>query len=209
MLVMHATQENNTFSALDSQESQIKTLKTPFFENLEQSDLFQGVVEKLIDGILILTEKKELLYSNKNAQIILGKLHQNKTNSNIVPEEVWYVCQSLIQSRSLFPNQCWTIQSRIFTEYSTILDIQARWFNIEMIENPCLLITLEDRNQAIKNVAVEEAQFYQLTRREKEVWLLHRGHYTYKEIASELSITPNTVKKHMKSIHAKQKKILQ
>lgn len=208
MLVMHATQKNNAFSALDSKESKIKTLNIPFFENLEQSGLFQEIVEKLIDGILIVTEQKELLYSNKNAQIILGKLHQSKANSHIVPEEIWYVCQSLIQSRSLFPNQCWTIQSRIFTEYSTILDIQARWFNMETIKKNCMLITLEDRSQAIKNVAVEEAQFYQLTRREKEVWLLHRGHYTYKEIASELSITPNTVKKHMKSIHAKQKKIV-
>jgi DNA-binding CsgD family transcriptional regulator len=205
---MHATQENNVFNAFNSQRSQIKSLKTSFFENLEQPDLFQKVVEKLIDGILIVTEQKELIYSNENAQRILGKLHQGKVNTNIIPEEIWYVCQSLIQSRSLFPNQCWTIQSRIFTEYSTILDIQVRWFHIETIETPCLLITLEDRHQAIKNVAAEEAQFYQLTRREKEVWLLHRGHYTYKEIASELSITPNTVKKHMKSIHAKQKKIV-
>ncbi len=208
MSVMHATQENNAFNTFNSQESQIKSLKTSFFENLEQPDLFQEVVEKLIDGILIVTEKKEVIYSNENAQRILGKLHQGKVNTNIIPEEIWYVCQSLIQSRSLFPNQCWTIQSRFFTEYSTILDIQVRWFHIETIEIPCLLITLEDRHQAIKNVAAEEAQFYQLTRREKEVWLLHRGHYTYKEIASELSITPNTVKKHMKSIHAKQKKIL-
>lgn len=207
-MVMHATQENNVFNAFNSQRSQIKSLKTSFFENLEQPDLFQKVVEKLIDGILIVTEQKELIYSNENAQRILGKLHQGKVNTNIIPEEIWYVCQSLIQSRSLFPNQCWTIQSRIFTEYSTILDIQVRWFHIETIETPCLLITLEDRHQAIKNVAAEEAQFYQLTRREKEVWLLHRGHYTYKEIASELSITPNTVKKHMKSIHAKQKKIV-
>ncbi len=208
MLVMHATKENNGFNAFNSQESQIKLLKTSFFENLEQSSLFQGVIEKLIDGILIVTEQKELIYSNENAQRILGKLHQGRANTNIVPKEIWYVCQSLIQSRSLFPNQCWTIQSKIFTEYSTILEIQVRWFHMETIKIPCLLITLEDRNQAIKNVAVEEAQFYQLTRREKEVWLLHRGHYTYKEIASELSITPNTVKKHMKSIHAKQKKIV-
>ena len=154
---------------------------------------------------MIVTEQKKLIYSNENAQRILGKLHQGKVNTNIIPEEIWYVCQFLIQSRSLFPNQCWTIQSRIFTEYSTTLDIQVRWFHIETIEIPCLLITLEDRHQAIKNVAAEEAQFYQLTRREKEVWLLHRGQYTYKEIASELCITPNTVKKHMRSIHAKQK----
>jgi DNA-binding CsgD family transcriptional regulator len=77
--------------------------------------------------------------------------------------------------------------------------------NIENLQLSCLLITVEDRDKAIKNIAVEEAQSYRLTRREKEVWLLHRDRYTYKQIASELCITPNTVKKHMKSIHAKQK----
>jgi DNA-binding CsgD family transcriptional regulator len=49
-------------------------------------------------------------------------------------------------------------------------------------------------------MAFEEVQRYGLSVREGEVWVLHRKGYTYKDIAQKLNITPNTVKKHMKSI---------
>jgi RNA polymerase sigma factor (sigma-70 family) len=68
-----------------------------------------------------------------------------------------------------------------------------------------LLLTIEDRQQAIINLVLEEADRYGLTPREKNVWLLHHNNYTYKQIAAELGITPNTVKKHMRSIYAKKK----
>lgn len=206
MLVMHPTKENNAFKGSNSQNSKIKALNPSFCQHNEQSNVvLQGVLEDLIDGILILTEQKELVYANESARRIVCKLNQGRVHPNPVPKEIWHVCQSLIQSRSLFPNQRWMLESKIFTEDSMAIDIRVRWLNIEMLQKTCLLITVEDRYQAIKNIAVEEAQSYRLTRREKEVWLLHRGHYTYKQIASELCITPNTVKKHMKSIHAKQK----
>lgn len=205
MLVMHATKENNGFNNSDSLDPDIKALRLSFLRATEQSDLLQGVIEDLIDGTLILTEQKEIIYANENARRILGKLNQGRTHSHIVPKEIWHVCQALIQSRRLFPNQHWMIESRIFTEDSTVLDVRVQWLTLEKLKLSCLLITIEDRDKAIKNIAVEEAQSYRLTRREKEVWLLHRDRYTYKQIASELCITPNTVKKHMKSIHAKQK----
>ena len=205
MLVMHATKENNAFNASDSQYSKIQLFNPAVVQSSEQLDLLKGVIEDLFDGILILTEQKDLIYVNESARKILGQLNQGRAHPSLVPQEIWQVCQFLIQSRSLFPNQHWMIESRIFTEESMALDIRVRWLNIENLQLSCLLITVEDRDKAIKNIAVEEAQSYRLTRREKEVWLLHRDRYTYKQIASELCITPNTVKKHMKSIHAKQK----
>ncbi|MGA7937024.1 MAG: LuxR C-terminal-related transcriptional regulator [Kovacikia sp.] len=77
------------------------------------------------------------------------------------------------------------------------------------MQRPCVLVTLEDRLQSIQNAAISEGQKYGLTPRETEVWLRHRANYSYKEIASELYITFNTVKKHMKSIYAKQHLILE
>ena len=206
MLVMHATKENNAFKASDSQYSKIQLFNPDVVQSSEQFDLLKGVIEDLFDGILILTEQKDLIYVNESARKILCQLNQGRAHPSLVPQEIWQVCQFLIQSRSLFPNQHWMIESRIFTEESMALDIRVRWLNIESLQLSCLLITVEDRDKAMKNIAVEEAQSYRLTRREKEVWLLHRDRYTYKQIASELCITPNTVKKHMKSIHAKQKK---
>jgi DNA-binding CsgD family transcriptional regulator len=37
------------------------------------------------------------------------------------------------------------------------------------------------------------------------VWLLQQNNYTYKQIAAELGITPNTVKKHVRNIYAKRR----
>ena len=48
-----------------------------------------------------------------------------------------------------------------------------------------------------------EAQKYNLTERETQVWVLKRAGYTYKVIAAKLHIAEDTVKKHIKSIHAK------
>ena len=67
---------------------------------------------------------------------------------------------------------------------------------------------MEDVYQPIQNIAIAEAEKYRLTPREKDVWLLYRANYTYKQIAAELCITLNTVKKHMKSIYSKQTEIL-
>ena len=54
-------------------------------------------------------------------------------------------------------------------------------------------------------LALTEADRYGLTPREAEVWLLRRANRPCKEIAVDLRISLNTVKKHMKSILAKQK----
>jgi DNA-binding CsgD family transcriptional regulator len=121
----------------------------------------------------------------------------------MIPQEIEHICQSLVHSRSLFPGQHWLIESNIFANDSTALRISARWFQIDCLEHSCLLLTLEDRYQVHKNIAADEAQKCGLTAREKEVWLLHRANYTYKQIALELSISTNTVKKHMRSIYAK------
>jgi hypothetical protein len=192
----------NLSAALNSQPelTDIDTL-----QNFEQTTGLKEEIENLIDGILILTDQKELIYANGSARKLLQQLNQNKARSNSVPREIWYICQSLIRSRSLFPNQNWLIQSDIFTGDSTALHIRARWLNSETLGQPCLLLMLEDRYQVIQDILIEEAQQYGLTSREKEVWLLHRANYTYKQIASKLCITPNTVKKHMRSIHIKQK----
>lgn len=203
---MKTNKGNNLFNASDLQASVFKFQNSSFSYTInEKPILLQGSIDNLIDGILIVTDQRELIYANEIARRILCKLNQNRSNVNLVPREIWHICQSLIQSRSLFPNQRWLIESTIFANNSTTLNVRARWLMLETVNNPCILVTVEDQYQAIRNIAVEEAQDYGLTRREKEVWVLHRGQYTYKQIASELCITPNTVKKHMRSIHAKQK----
>jgi DNA-binding CsgD family transcriptional regulator len=62
---------------------------------------------------------------------------------------------------------------------------------------------LEDQHQVNKVRAIAEARKYGLTDREAQVWLLKRTGHSYKSIAAQLYIAEDTVKKHIKSIHAK------
>jgi DNA-binding NarL/FixJ family response regulator len=70
--------------------------------------------------------------------------------------------------------------------------------------DPHILVILENQKQSWQNLAITEAIRYNLSPREADVWALHRIGYTYQEIASELHIALNTVKKHMKNTYAKQ-----
>ena len=186
-----------------------ETLQNYAFQtNCEETTLPQEVIEDLIDGVLILTDKRELIYANDCARRVLRQLHQCRSLANQIPEEVWHICQALIDSRHLFPNQYWLIESKVFIGNSIVFNVRARWLKLESRERPCLLLNIRDQCQYIKDIVNEESQKYGLTSREKEIWLLHRAHYTYKQVALELCITPNTVKKHMKSIYSKQKAML-
>ena len=195
--------------------SQIREFRTSlrsnaFSNSLERDILSEKALEDLIDGVLILTEQKELLYANDCARRILRQLDREDTLTPVsdpVPDEIWYLCQTLIESRHLFPDQYWLIESQVFIDSSVIFNVRARWFKLEAREQSCIILSIRDHYQSIKDIAIEESQKYRLTSREKEIWLLHRANYTYKRIASELCITPNTVKKHMKNIYLKQKAI--
>ena len=175
-----------------------------------QSDslLLQGVIESFFDGILILTEQGELVQVNNLARQICEQLTQGKPQPNSVPKKIWRVCQALIESRSLYHNQPVIIESEVTTDKLTIFRIRTRWFKLSAIEHPYLLVILEDRYQSAQNLASAEVDKYGLTPREAEVWLLRRRHYALKEIATELSISLNTVKKHLKNIHAKRETVL-
>ncbi len=95
------------------------------------------------------------------------------------------------------------MSDEIVIDKSTILRVRVRWLDLDKVNTSCLLITIENRYESLKNTALAEVKQYDLTQREGEIWLLHRSNYTYKEIAEQLYITINTVKKHMKNIHAK------
>ncbi|MBE9112966.1 helix-turn-helix transcriptional regulator [Nodosilinea sp. LEGE 07298] len=154
---------------------------------------------------MVFNDQQKLIYASEAAYRVLSRLKQSENPQNLIPNEIWHICQSLVQSRHLFPDQNWLIEFDIFTNAATTLHICSRWLNLDVIDHPCLLLTIEDRQQAILNLVIEEAERYGLTPREKEVWLLQQSNCTYKQIAAELGITPNTVKKHMRSIYAKKK----
>jgi DNA-binding CsgD family transcriptional regulator len=80
---------------------------------------------------------------------------------------------------------------------------------LEVSQRPCLLLQLQDQNQPIQGLAIAEAQCWGLTPRETEVWLLRRAGHLRKDIAANLFITIETVKKHLKNIQAKRQAVVE
>lgn len=172
----------------------------------EQNAINLDWIRECLNGILVFTTQQNLVYASDDAYDILSCFHsQGINNYGDIPEEILHICQSLIQSRLLFPHQNWLMEFDIVTQNAAIIHIRSRWLKGETLEEPYLILLLEDRQQAVTHILLEEAKKYGFTPREKQVWMLHRNSLTYKQIAKKLDITPNTVKKHMRSIHAKRK----
>lgn len=167
--------------------------------------LLQGIMEGLIDGVLILSEQGEIVQANRFADKICAQINQSRSQSAAVPASIWKICQTLIQSRQTYPNQEFVLESEIGLNETTRLRVRVRWLSLATAANSYLLVILEDQKQAIQNLAIAEIDKYKLTPREAEVWLLYRTHYSYKEIAVALYISCNTVKKHLKNIRSKQR----
>ncbi|HEY9295682.1 MAG TPA: LuxR C-terminal-related transcriptional regulator [Phormidium sp.] len=177
--------------------------KLGFSQDLEPYYLFHGILEGFIDGILIFTEAGELLHANQSAKEICQQLSNGQSNQ--IPEEIWQICHSLINSKKLFPGQKIVLESEITQGNAGHFRLRVRWFKLEQMPQECLLVTIEDKHQSLREIVSNDVHQYDLTPREAEVWLLYRANYSYKEIAEKLYITINTVKKHMKNIHAKRK----
>ncbi|MDZ8055507.1 MAG: helix-turn-helix transcriptional regulator [Aulosira sp. ZfuVER01] len=167
-------------------------------------DLLQAIIESFVDGIFILTTEGQLIHTNEFARSICRQLMPEETASNAVPEEIWRVCQSLIESRELFPDEKIIIESEIEPKPTVKFRLRARWLQLCASKHNFLLVTVEDCNQYSQSIAIADAKKYNLTDREIEVWQLRRANLSYREIANQLYITINTVKKHLKNIYAKQ-----
>ncbi len=170
--------------------------------------LLQGVLESLLDGVIILTDRGEWVYGNHVAHQICQRLNAGKLEQAL-PAEIWRACSALIESRDLYPEQPITIESELHLNPVTTFRIRVRWLMLSDTQRPYLVVLLEDCHQSLQSRAITEVQQYQLTPRQTEVWLLFRTGYSYQQIATELYISLNTVKRHMKAIHARRKSSLE
>ncbi|MDZ8222422.1 MAG: helix-turn-helix transcriptional regulator [Nostoc sp. CmiVER01] len=169
----------------------------------KRADFLQEVIEGLEDGILILSQTGEIIHANASARRLCCQFNQGNFNQNFVPPVIWNFCESLFNSRYLFSDKLVILSDEIVLDKSNIFRIRVRLLDLEGFEVPCLLVTIENQYESVKNVALTEVKKFDLTPREAEIWLLYRSNYSYKEIATKLYITINTVKKHMKNIYTK------
>ena len=195
---------NRHLTTVESLNSSGKQPNAPYAQHSKPPYLLQAIIEGFVDGVLILTEQGKWVHANQRARRICQQFSSDPLERKSVPLPIWRICESLLDSRELFPEQRLIIEAEVDTHHAEILRVRVRWLQLDKSDSPYLLVTLEDRNQSANNTAIAEAQKYNLTPREAEVWSLRRDNYSYKEIAAKLYITINTVKKHLKNVYAKQ-----
>lgn len=201
---MLAPKLNRHLKTVEKQNSSDKWLKASHSQHSKHLNLLQAIIEGFMDGVLILTDQGELIHANQRALRICQQFSSEQLQPNLVPLPIWRICESLLDSRELFPEQTMIIEVEIDTYNAEVLRVRVRWLQFDPSDAPNLLVTIENRSQSTNNTAFTEAQQYNLTPRESEVWSLRRANYSYKEIAAKLYITTNTVKKHLKNVYAKQ-----
>ncbi len=173
-----------------------------------QAALLVAAIENSTFGLIIVSQNGTILHKNKLAHLLLKQMPC--PSAKAIPDILWHPCQSLIENQTdasaIFPaDYTIVLEDEIFTEHGTIY-MRVQWFDwddTDCSRKNCFLITLENRQQSLAVIASHEAQRYGLTTREADVWRLKRMGNSYKEIASELYISENTVKKHLKNIYTK------
>ncbi|MDJ0707846.1 MAG: LuxR C-terminal-related transcriptional regulator [Leptolyngbyaceae cyanobacterium MO_188.B28] len=166
--------------------------------------LAQAILASWFDGVLILSQQGRWVQANLAASQICDRLAPGSSEAQITPSPIWSVCLDLIHNPSQSPHHPLIAEAEIRLNENDFFRIRARWFNYSDSPLPHLLVILEDRGRSIYAQAISEVDLFNLSPREAEVWLLHRTHFSYKEIAAELFISVHTVKKHMKNIRNKQ-----
>ncbi|MGC1308581.1 MAG: LuxR C-terminal-related transcriptional regulator [Phormidesmis sp.] len=161
--------------------------------------ILRAALEGLPDGFIIADRTGEIEKINTSAKRICNLL---SPADNQLPIEIWRMCKSAIAAQNALSLENTRIDADIILPIGTV---RIRVQNIHLTQTPYLLIVLEDRQQTLHNKALSDAALLGLTKRETEVWQLKLCGADYNEISTKLWISLNTVKKHIKNIHAKQR----
>lgn len=169
---------------------------------MSENFLFQAVLECYLDGILIADHKGKIIVANKTARQICQRLAPETEPGDRLPIALWKVCEVMLQYHTDLADDRVMIDEQLELEPAGYVRVRVQWMVSQAPEGQ-LLVTLEDTLHAAEHQAIAESRWFGLTQRETEVWLLRRANCTYRAIAKQLHITVDTVKKHIKSIHAK------
>lgn len=196
------TQKRQSVSSNLSSQRHNALGSTAIVNNLEDTVILQGILESL-DGILIASDRGDVLHSNRRADCLCRQLMPESTQLNVLPRQIWQSCQALIKNQDASLAQRVVLDEEVRMNESVVIRVRICWIDLNNIDRPCLLIMMEDKYESARYRAIAESWKYGLTVRETEVWQLKRIGCTYKQIAAQLHIAEDTVKKHIKNIYAR------
>lgn len=181
-------------------QTDLSSASQPATQSVGHLSILRAALENLQDGFIIANQSGIVHQINEPAQRICDLL---KAKENVIPVEVWHVCESAIANQNLLSFKKIGLDAEIILP--EIGTVRVRVQTIKIAQDTCLLIVLEDRQQTIRNRALSDATLFGLTERETEIWQLRLRGDGYKEISAALWISVDTVKKHVKNILAKRR----
>ncbi|WP_196358118.1 helix-turn-helix transcriptional regulator [Nodosilinea nodulosa] len=123
-----------------------------------------------------------------------------------LPSQIRTLCKVMLESREEFPDQRLQLHEEIDIGSEGCIHLNGEWVDWGEAESTYLLITLENPAELSVQRAAFDAHRYQLTAREADVWQLALQGLSYGDIAAQLFVSLNTVKRHMKSIYEKRRR---
>ncbi len=180
----------------------------PTQENNANLPLLSAVLEGFVDGILVLTEDGTCVHSNQKGRALCRDLSDGNSTSPL-PASLKAMCVHLLESREFYPDTLLVLTQELTSRFGHKIRARTQWLDLPGTAHTYLLVSLENQTRSAHASAMLEAIQYNLTPRERAVWVLRRANRTYDEIAQELYITVNTVKRHLKSIYAKRKEVVE
>jgi DNA-binding CsgD family transcriptional regulator len=164
------------------------------FTAVSENLTFTSVLEGLLDAILISDIQGEVLYTNLSAQKICHQLQLGHLQNHAI----WSICE-LLKSQA---DRDLILESELM-----IAEIQYRirvqWLNTHAAQDDRLIVRFENQQHSMRCAAMFESQWFGLTTREAEVWELRSQGKSRREIADQLFISIDTVKKHLANIKMK------
>lgn len=168
--------------------------------------IFETFIDQLFpsQGLLLLDQSGRLIQSSPKARQLCQVLCDLEPQGDSqIPIVIKSLIQQLIESRKLFPSQSIQLQDDLYLDNGVPIHLQAEWIHIDPQSPSYIVITLENVAEVTHQRSLFDAYRYGFTPRETEIWELHLLGLSYRQIADECTITINTVKRHMKSIHGK------
>ena len=164
-------------------------------------------LDLIMDSYLLLNSDRKIVLSNPKADQLLQKIQSatqqtSREEPKSLPDSVVQTCQLLLENSEYLSDHALPPQAMLTVHPG--IQMRISLVDTGLGSEPLFLIALEDKSQASIAQATVDQWLYGLTNREKEVWSLRLQDFSYQDIATELYLSVNTVKKHMKTILAKQ-----
>ncbi|MBF2089153.1 MAG: helix-turn-helix transcriptional regulator [Synechococcales cyanobacterium K44_A2020_017] len=179
-------------------------------QDLDDLAFFQAVLEGFMDGVVLVTSTGKVLHTNRAAQRLFQQASNSTHTENPgLPPCIWHLCQWAIAYHNDYPQdeQHLILEAEVLLNEQVNVRARVRWLSGLRHHDACLLVTLEDLTQVAQQLAIAAMHQYGLTPREAEVWQYRLQGYSYQQMAQELHISENTVKKHIKNILSKRRSV--